>query len=134
MISRFRAVRHSKANQRVLFPASGYITGDLALFYGKMAAVLLPHLSHRPVTLKRLSDDIHRESFWEKDLPAFPPKWIKTFAVPRVNEPSDIHYINIDDAKTLVWAAQMGCVEIHPFLTAIQKFTSRLASCLILIP
>jgi DNA primase len=105
MISRFRAVRHSKANQRVLFPATGYTTGDLALFYGKMAAVLLPHLSHRPVTLKRFPDDIHGESFWEKDLPAFAPKWIKTFAVPRLNEPSDIHYINIADAKTIVGGA-----------------------------
>ena len=108
--------RSSKQNPRVLFPATGFTTNDLAMFYGGIAPVLLPHLAHRPVTLKRFPDNIHAESFWEKDLPAFAPAWVKTFAVPRINEPTDIHYINIADLKTLVWAAQIGCIEIHPFL------------------
>ncbi len=111
-----RVRHHRKTNQWLLFPTTGYTTDDLAGFYRKIASVLLPHLVHRPVTLKRFPDDIHGESFWEKDLPAFAPKWIKTFSVPRVNEPTDIHYIDMADAKTLVWAAEMGCVEIHPFL------------------
>lgn len=108
--------RSGKQDQRVLFPATGFTTNDLAAFYGKLAPVLLPHLAHRPVTLKRFPDAIHEESFWEKDLPAFAPKWIKTFSVPRVNEPTDIHYINIANSKTLAWAAQLGCIEIHSFL------------------
>lgn len=51
-----------------------------------------------------------------KNLPAFVPQWIKTFSVPRVSDPTDIHYINIGNSKTLAWTAQMGCIEIHPFL------------------
>jgi bifunctional non-homologous end joining protein LigD len=81
----------SKQNARVLFPATGFTTNDLAMFYGRIAPVLLPHLAHRPVTLKRFPADIHGESFWEKDLPAFAPQWIKTFSIPRVSEPTDIH-------------------------------------------
>jgi hypothetical protein len=80
--------RSSKQNPRVLFPATGFTTNDLAAFYGRIAPVLLPYLTHRPVTLKRFPDDIHGESFWEKDVPAFTPKWVKTFSVPRVNEPT----------------------------------------------
>ncbi|HJX00796.1 MAG TPA: non-homologous end-joining DNA ligase [Terriglobales bacterium] len=111
----------------MLFPSTGFATDDLVDFYASIAPVLLPHLAHRPLTLKRFPDDIKGESFWEKDIPSFFPKWIKTFAVPRVNEPTDIHYINICNAKTLVFAAQIGCVEIHPFLhcfPAIQQPTA----------
>jgi hypothetical protein len=56
---------------RVLFPASGFTTEDLVYAYEKMAPVLLPHLAQRPLTLKRLPDDIHGEIFWEKDAPQF---------------------------------------------------------------
>jgi hypothetical protein len=77
----------------VLFPSTGFATDDLVDFYANIAPGLLPHLAHHPLTLKRFPDDIKGESFWEKDTPSFFPEWIKTFAVPRVNEPTDIHYI-----------------------------------------
>jgi bifunctional non-homologous end joining protein LigD len=108
--------KKSASNSRVLYPATGFTVADLVSYYRKIARVLLPHLAGRPVSLKRYPDNIHGESFWEKDLPAFAPSWVKTFAVPRVNERSDIHYIDIADIRTLTWAAAMGCIEIHPFL------------------
>ena len=108
--------KREATKSRVLFPSTGFTVDDLVGYYCTIAPVLLPHLAGRPVSLKRYPDNIHGESFWEKDLPAFAPSWVKTFAVPRVNGPSDIHYIDIADARTLTWAAAMGCVEIHPFL------------------
>lgn len=101
---------------RVLFPKAGFTTDDLVDLYEKLAPVLLPHLAGRPVTLKRYPDDVDGESFWEKDAPAFTPKWVKRMPVPRKNEPGVIEYVGLEDLKTLKWAASLGCIELHTFL------------------
>jgi bifunctional non-homologous end joining protein LigD len=105
---------------RVLFPSTGFTTDDLAVTYEQFAPVLLPHLRDRPVTLKRYPDDVQREGFWEKDLPSFAPKRVKTLPVPRKREPGLIRYINISDPRTLRWAASIGCIESTRFCIAIQ--------------
>jgi bifunctional non-homologous end joining protein LigD len=101
---------------RVLFPQADFTVRDLVRVYEGLASVLLPHLRCRPVSFRRYPDDIHGESYWEKDAPGFTPQWVKTVAVPRVADRSEIRYILVEDARTLSWAASVGCVEIHPFL------------------
>ena len=101
---------------RIVFPESGFTKDDAVAYYDGIAAYLLPHLKNVPVSLKRYPDTIHNESFWEKDAPSFTPKWVKTVAVPRRSGESDIHYILINDRKTLRWVADVGGIEIHPFL------------------
>jgi bifunctional non-homologous end joining protein LigD len=101
---------------RVLFPASGFTKSEAAAYYQKIAPVLLPHLKNVPVSFKRYPDTIRGESFWEKDAPSFTPKWVKTVAVPRRGGESDIHYILINDLRTLRWIVDVGGIEIHPFL------------------
>jgi bifunctional non-homologous end joining protein LigD len=101
---------------RVLFPKSGF-TKDAAIdYYERVAKWLLPHLKNVPVSLKRYPDTVRGESFWEKDAPSFTPGWVRTIAVPRRSRESDIHYIIINDARTLSWIADVGGIEIHPFL------------------
>jgi len=99
-----------------LYPESGFGIADLTSYYHAIAPVLLPHLRGRPISFRRFPDDIHGESYWEKDAPAFTPGWVKTVAVPRARGESNIHYIVIEDERTLAWAASVRCIEIHPFL------------------
>src|SRR5947209_13147443 len=101
---------------RVLFPKSGFTKDDAIDYYERVAKWLLPHLKNVPVSLKRYPDTIRGESFWEKDAPSFTPDWVRTVAVPRRSGESDIHYIVIDDARTLAWVADVGGIELHPFL------------------
>src|SRR6266480_4795219 len=85
-------------------------------YYRRVARWMLPHLKDVPVSFKRYPDEVGGESFWEKDAPSFTPEWVRTFAVPRRGGESDIHYIVIDDVRTLTWIASIGGIEIHPFL------------------
>lgn len=101
---------------RILFPGTGFTKNDAIAYYEAIAPVLLPHLKNVPVSFKRYPDTIGGESFWEKDAPSFTPKWVKRFAVPRRGGDSDIHYILINDLRTLRWVADVGGIEIHPFL------------------
>lgn len=106
---------------RVLFPETGFTTADAARYYRRVARWMLPHLQNVPLSFKRYPDTIEGQSFWEKDAPGFTPEWVRTFAVPRRDESSDIHYIVAGDVKTLTWIAEAGGIEIHPFLHRIPK-------------
>jgi|GEM_PF-5092516 len=102
---------------RVLFPATGFGTADLAEYYRKVARKLLPHLKNVPVSFRRFPDAVDGQAFWEKDKPSFALSWVKTLRVPRKSGESDIHYVLVNDVKTLVWIAEAGGIEIHPFLS-----------------
>ena len=109
---------------RVIYPVAGFRKRDVVDYYQRIAPVLLPHLENRPVTLKRYPDQAQGEFFYEKDAPAFTPKWVETFGVWRRSGESQIHYIVIRDARTLLWAAGVGTLEIHPFLARTSDFSS----------
>jgi bifunctional non-homologous end joining protein LigD len=85
-------------------------------YYRAVAKWILPHLRDVPVAIKRFPGPIGGLAFWEKDAPAFTPKWVRTVDVPRRSDGTTIHYIVVDDVKTLTWIASVGGIEIHPFL------------------
>jgi bifunctional non-homologous end joining protein LigD len=103
--------------EKVLYPGEKFTKSKVIEYYVQIAKYLLPHFKDRPVTLKRFPDGVFGESFYEKDAPAFTPSWVKTSAVPRRETPGgDIRYILINDLPTLVWVANLGTLELHPFL------------------
>jgi bifunctional non-homologous end joining protein LigD len=110
------AKTRTRRPDRVLFPKSGFTKDDAIEYYERVAKWLLPHLKNVPVSLKRYPDTVRGESFWEKDAPSFTPDWVRTVAVPRRSGESKIHYIVIGDRRTLSWVADVGGIEIHPFL------------------
>lgn len=102
---------------KLLYPGEKFTKAKVIDYYVRISRFLLPHLKNRPVTLKRFPDGVFGEAFYEKDAPAFTPKWVKTVPVPRRETPGgDIRYILINDLPTLVWLANLACLEIHPFL------------------
>jgi bifunctional non-homologous end joining protein LigD len=102
---------------KILYPGEKFTKAKVIDYYVRISKFLLPHLKNRPVTLKRFPDGVFGEAFYEKDAPAFTPPWVKTVLVPRRETPgADIRYILINDLPTLVWLANLACLEIHPFL------------------
>ena len=59
------------------------------------------------------SDGVRGEFFYEKNAPSFTPSWVPTFTVPR-KRGGQIRYILLDEARTLVWAANLANLDIHP--------------------
>src|SRR6266513_2254650 len=106
---------------KVLYPAGKFTKADVLSYYERVARFLLPHFRNRPVTLKRYPHGVFGEAFYEKDAPAFTPRWVKTFPVPRREGGPDINYILINDVRTLTWAANMAALELHPFLHRVPR-------------
>lgn len=109
---------------RLVYPNHGMTKRDVVDFYRAVAPVLVPHLHGHPVTLKRYTDDTTGPSFWEKDAPAFTPKWVERFAVARRGGGAPIQYIVVNDARTLEWCAAVGTLEFHPFLACVPQVDS----------
>ena len=102
---------------KVLYPGTKFTQADLIDYYVSVSKYILPHLKDRPITLKRFPEGVFGEAFYEKDAPAFTPAWVKTTPVPRrETRGPDIRYILINDLPTLVWAASLASLELHPFL------------------
>ncbi|HZR18898.1 MAG TPA: non-homologous end-joining DNA ligase [Verrucomicrobiae bacterium] len=100
---------------KILYPGGQFTKASVIDYYSRVAPVLLPHFKKRPVTLVRYPDGVLKKSFYEKNAPGFTPEWVHTFPVPRT-EGGVIQYVLIDDIATLVWAANLAALELHPFL------------------
>jgi bifunctional non-homologous end joining protein LigD len=107
---------------KVLYPATGFTKGQVIDYYAKIAPVLLPHLKDRPLTLKRYPNGVEGEFFYEKRAPKYRPSWLKTAHVPSENDPTGfIDYCLANDLASLVWAANLADLELHPFLAKKQN-------------
>ncbi|HVC13417.1 MAG TPA: non-homologous end-joining DNA ligase [Acidimicrobiales bacterium] len=101
---------------KVLYPESGLTKADVINYYVRVAPVLLPHLSGRPVTFVRFPNGVDGGSFFEKRVPRGAPDWVAAVDVPRsgrAKEHETIHAPLIGDLPSLVWAANLAALELH---------------------
>src|SRR5919109_5538721 len=100
---------------KVFWPKEGYTKGDLITFYANAAPLILPHLHHRPLTMKRMPDGAEGPFFYEKTAPSHTPDWIRRCTV--LSEDAKAGVIDslvVEDAATLLYVANLGCIEMHP--------------------
>ena len=100
------------------FP-DGLTKGDLIEYYAGVADVLLPHLAGRPISMSRYPDGIDGPSFYEKRAPGHQPEWMTTGRVDSASMGGEIDFLLAADRPSLMWFANMGCVEMHPFHSRI---------------
>src|SRR6202022_3621228 len=82
---------------KVLYPTSGFTKGQVIDYYARIAPVLVPHLTGRPLTLKRYPNGVDSEFFFEKNATAHRPDWIKTAPIWREHNRRAIPYILAHD-------------------------------------
>lgn len=104
---------------KVLWPDSGYTKAHLIEYCAEMAPVLLPHLKDRPLTVIRYPDGVSGHHFYQKNVPPHAPAWVRTYAT-RVRDRA-IRYVLADETATLVWLANQGAVEFHPWLSTVHR-------------
>jgi bifunctional non-homologous end joining protein LigD len=98
---------------KVFWPDAGYTKGDLVAYYEAIAEWLLPYLRDRPLVLTRFPDGIDGKSFYQKDMPAWAPDWIRTETVWSEGSERELRYVVCDDVDTLLWVANSGSIPLH---------------------
>lgn len=97
---------------KVLYPAAGTTKAEVIEYYARIAPVMLPHLADRCITLKRFPDGVDHEGFFEKRCPKHRPAWLDVALGPG-DRNGQIGYCRMDEAASLVWAANMAALELH---------------------
>lgn len=97
---------------KVLYPAVGFTKGQVIDYYARIAAVMVPHLDARGVTLRRYPNGVDEQSFFEKRCAKHRPEWLRTEGGPG-DRGGQIQYCVLDSTPALVWAANMAALEIH---------------------
>jgi len=98
---------------KVYWPKEKYTKGDLLDYYRKVSRYILPYLQGRPIVLHRYPEGIAGEDFYQKELGPH-PKWVETRPVK--HEDKTVNYLFIDDEKSLLFAVNLGSIDLHPFL------------------
>lgn len=96
---------------KVLFPDDGITKHDLADYYRRIAPTALPHWRDRALTMQRFPDGIGAEGFFQKAVPGHFPGWIRRTTMKK--EGGTITHAVINDAATMVYLADQGCITPH---------------------
>jgi bifunctional non-homologous end joining protein LigD len=107
--------------KKVYFPDEEYTKGDVIEYYRSVAKYILPYLKGRPESLNRHPNGIDGESFYQKDIKDLPPGWVKTEMIYSEHNEKDINYLVCNDEATLVYLANLGCIEINPWFSRVEN-------------
>lgn len=109
---------------KIYWPDSGLRKYDLIDYYLHIADVILPYLKDRPQNLHRHPNGIQKEGFYQKDNEGLLEKWIDTIKIHSKSSNKKIEYLLCQDEATLLYMANLGCIEINPWNSRIQHLES----------
>jgi bifunctional non-homologous end joining protein LigD len=99
--------------EKVLWPAAGKTKAWMIEYYARIAPVILPHLRDRPLTIRRFPEGVDGPS-WHQNEARGEPDWFPVFTTSGRGG-RQLRFCLADDVASLVWLANNGVVELHPF-------------------
>ncbi len=102
---------------KVLYPDTGTTKAEVIDYYARIAPVLLPHLEGRAVTRVRWPHGTGDQSFFEKNLQARAPRWLRRVEVPssgsRGGTAGMLTFPVIESVAALTYLANLAALELH---------------------
>jgi bifunctional non-homologous end joining protein LigD len=105
---------------KIYWPKEKFTKRDLVNYYYQVAPYILPYLKERPQSLNRYPNGITGESFYQKDMTGKAPDWIELFPYTTSDE-KDKNYMICNKESDLLYMANLGCIEIHPWSSTRKK-------------
>src|SRR5437870_11936496 len=101
-----------------MWKKEGITKADLIQYYVSVAPWMVRFIKNRPLMLNRFPHGVSDKSFVQKDWPHH-PSWVRIVPVPSHDKPGKaVRHVVCEDEATLVWLADMACVEINQFLSS----------------
>lgn len=104
---------------KVFFPKHKYTKGDLIKHYQAVAPFILPYLADRPLSLLRQPNGITGEGFFQKNMEHL-PDWVPATEIYSESNAGTLHWMVGGRLDTLLYAVQLGSIEINPWNSRIQ--------------
>lgn len=103
---------------KLFWPEDKITKGEVMEYYIRMWPWLAPHLYGRPLSLVRYPEGIHGNFFYQKNI-VTPPPWVET--VPIESSDRTIQYAMANNLETVIWSVNLGCIEVHPWLSRFRS-------------
>ena len=104
---------------KLLFPDDGVSKRDLVEYYLAVADWMLPPLRRRPVFMTRYPDGITHLGIVQKNVPGYFPSWVTRARVPK--QGGSVEQVICDKPATLAYLANQACIELHGFLSTLDR-------------
>ena len=98
---------------------------ELVAYYAAIAHVAIAHLRGRPLMLGRWPYGMDGRGFGQFECRSR-PEWMSTFPL-RLRDGRVVEVCVANDAPSLVWLANQGVVELHPYLARDDAFDQPIA-------
>lgn len=106
---------------KLYWPDDKITKRDMLNYYYQVAPYILPYLKDRPQSLNRHPGGITGEPFYQKDVTGKAPEWIKTYEYHTDGDETDKHFLVATDEASLLYMASLGCIEMNPWSSTINK-------------
>jgi bifunctional non-homologous end joining protein LigD len=106
---------------KIFWPKEKYTKRDMINYYYQVASFMLPYMKDRPQSLNRHPNGITGQGFYQKDVTGKVPDWIKTFPYHTDNSEEERNFLVCTDEASLLYIASLGCIEMNPWNSRIQK-------------
>ena len=107
--------------RKVWFPDDGITKREVINYYDSVADLILPHLQDRPLSLKRYPNGINEEFFFQKNAAEKVPDWVRLEPIDSEHRGAPIHYIIANDRATLLYLANLACIDQNPWMSRIES-------------
>ena len=105
---------------KIFWPDEGFTKGDLIEYYDKIYKYIGKYLKDRPESLRRTPNGLKDEGFFQKDAGDQAPEWVDTYKMFSESADKEIIYIVCNNKPTLIYMANLGCIEINPWNSKVQ--------------
>jgi len=106
---------------KIYWPDENITKGELLEYYSNIAPYILPYLKDRPLSLKRNPNGIKDKGFFHKDAGDIAPDWVKTKKIHAESTDKMVDYLVCNDLQSLLFIANLGCIEMNPWNSTINK-------------
>ncbi|MEW6725765.1 non-homologous end-joining DNA ligase [Desulforudis sp. 1088] len=114
-----RGRRLGLTNLNKVYWPDGRTKGDLIAYYTAVGEYAIRYLEGRPVVMSRYPDGITGKHFYQKERPESTPEWIETVPVAHDEGMRIVNYVVYRGLETLVWLANLGCIEMHSWISKV---------------
>jgi bifunctional non-homologous end joining protein LigD len=101
--------------QKVVDQQSAVTKQQLAEYYFAVAEHMLPHISHRPLSVVRCPDGIGKPCFFQKHVGPGLPRGIDKVSIANRKSGKKEEFLTVNTVEGLLGLAQLGVLEIHPW-------------------
>jgi bifunctional non-homologous end joining protein LigD len=114
------ATLHVSSLGKTYFPDAGVTKGALMRYYTRVAPMLLPEIEGRALVLQRHPDGVDGPMFFQQNAGEHVPDVVRVETLNTVDLGEKPRIIG-GDLPTLLYTVQLGAIEVHPWLSRVDR-------------